>query len=323
VQVVTDEVVAVDAARKLVRLGRGGDVSYDRLVVSPGIDFAFDEVQGYEEAMRTGRVLHAWKAGSQTVELRRQIEQMRDGGVFILSIPEAPYRCPPGPYERASLVAEYFKRAKPRSKVLVLDANPDLTSKAGLFRAAWKDYYGGVIEYRPNSKAVGFDAATATLKLEVEDVKGDVLNVIPPHGASDIARKAGLVTTNNRWCDIDWRSMESKAVAGVHVLGDSTLAAPALPKSASMANSQGKLAAAAIVELLSGRAPMEPRILNTCYSFVSQKEAVHVASVHAWDDKDRTLKPVPGAGGVSAARSEAEGTYAWSWARTIWADSLA
>ncbi|HTP61561.1 MAG TPA: NAD(P)/FAD-dependent oxidoreductase [Burkholderiales bacterium] len=323
VQVVNDEVVAIDAARKLVRLGRGGDVSYDRLIVSPGIDFAFGEVEGYEEAMQAGRVLHAWKAGPQTVGLRRQIEQMRDGGVFVLSIPEAPYRCPPGPYERASLVAEYFKLAKPRSKVLVLDANPDLTSKAGLFRAAWKDYYGGVIEYRPNSKAVGFDAATATLKLEVEDVKGDVFNVIPPHGAGNIARKAGLVTTNNRWCDIDWRSMESKAVPDVHVLGDSTLAAPALPKSASMANNQGKLAAAAIADLLRGRAPMEPRILNTCYSFVSQKEAVHVASVHAWDDKDRTIKPVPGAGGLSAARSEIEGTYAWSWARSIWADSLA
>jgi sulfite dehydrogenase len=323
VQVVNDEVTAVDGAKKTVRLERGGDLSYDRLIVSPGIDFTFGEIQGYEEAMKGGRVLHAWKAGAQTAELHRQIEQMRDGGVFVLSIPEAPYRCPPGPYERASLVAEYFKRAKPRSKVLVLDANPDLTSKAGLFRAAWKDYYGGIIEYRPNSKAVGFDAATATLKLEVEDVKGDVLNVIPPHSAGDIARQAGLITTNNRWCDVDWRSMESKAVPGVHVLGDSTLAAPALPKSASMANNQGKLAAAAIVELLGGRAPAEPRVLNTCYSFVSQKEAVHVASVHAWDEKDRTIKPVPGAGGVSAARSEAEGTYAWSWARNIWADTLA
>jgi len=322
VQVVNDEAATVDAARKTVRLARGGDVSYDRLVVSPGVDFTFGEIEGYGEAMRSGRVLHAWKAGPQTADLRRQLEQMRDGGVYVLSIPEAPYRCPPGPYERASLVAEYFKRAKPRAKVLVLDANPDLTSKAGLFRAAWKDYYRGLIEYRPNSKAVGIDAATATVKLEVEDVKGDVLNVIPPHGAGDIARKAGLVTTNNRWCDVDWRSMESKAISGVHVLGDSTLAAPALPKSASMANNQGKLAAAAIIELLAGRAPIEPRILNTCYSFVSQKEAVHVASVHAWDEKERTLKPVPGAGGVSAARSETESAFAWSWAHNIWADTL-
>jgi sulfide dehydrogenase [flavocytochrome c] flavoprotein chain len=323
VQVVNDEATAIDAARTVVRLGRGGDLRYDRLVVSPGIDFSFGEVQGYEEAMQAGRVLHAWKAGSQTVDLRRQLEQLRDGGVYVISIPLAPYRCGPGPYERASVIAAYFKQAKPRSKVLVLDANPEITSKGPLFRRAWADLYPGIIEYRPNSTAIGIEAATLTVKLEVEDVRGDVLNVVPPHRAGDIALKAGLITHNNRWCDVDWRTMESKAVPGIHVLGDSTLAAPAMPKSGSMANNQAKLAAAAIVELLSGRAPdAEPRILNTCYSFVSQKEAVHVSSVHAWDDKDRTLKTVPGSGGVSAARSEVEGALAWNWARSIWADSL-
>jgi sulfite dehydrogenase len=322
VQVVHDEVVAIDAAKKTVRLGRGGDVSYERLVVSPGIDFNFSEVQGYEAAMNAGRVLHAWKAGPQTLALRTQLEQMRDGGVYVLSIPLAPYRCPPGPYERASMVAAYFKQAKPRSKVLVLDANPDVTSKAGLFKAAWKDYYAGILEYRGNARAVGVDAAASAVKLEVEDVKGDVLNIVPPHRAGDIAQKAGLITTNNRWCDVDWRTMESKAVPGIHVLGDATLSAPAMPKSASMANNHAKIAAAAVVELLNGRAPAPVQIINTCYSFVSQKEAMRVTSVHAWDDKDRTLKALPG-GGVSAARSEAEGNYAWSWARTIWADSLA
>ena len=322
VQVVRDEAVAIDAAKKTVRLARGGDIAYERLVVSPGIDFNFGEIQGYETAMAAGRVLHAWKAGTQTVELRRQLEQMRDGGVYVLSIPLTPYRCPPGPYERASVIADYFKRVKPRSKVLVLDANPDITSKAGLFKAAWKDLYGGIIEYRGNSRAVGIDAATQTVKLEVEDVKGDVLNVVPPHGAGEIARKAGLITTNNRWCDVDWRSMESKAVPGIHLLGDATLSAPAMPKSASMANNHGKVAAAAIVEILNGRRPAPVQILNTCYSFVSQKEAIRVSSVHAWDEKDQTLKGVPGSGGVSAARSEAEGNYAWSWARNIWADSL-
>jgi sulfide dehydrogenase [flavocytochrome c] flavoprotein subunit len=324
VQIVNDEAIAIDAAKRVVKLGRGGDLRYDRLVVSPGIDFSFNEVQGYEEAMHAGRVLHAWKAGSQTVDLRRQLEQLRDGGVYVLSIPLAPYRCGPGPYERASLVAAYFKLAKPRAKVLVLDANPEITSKGPLFRRAWADLYPGIIEYRPNSTAIGIDAASMTVKLEVEDVQGDVLNVVPPHRAGDIARKAGLITHNNRWCDVDWRTMESKAVKGIHVLGDATLAAPAMPKSGSMANNQAKLAAAAIVELMSGRAPdAEPRILNTCYSFVSQKEAVHVASVHAWDDKEQTLKIVPGSNGISAARSEAEGAYAWNWAHSIWADSLA
>ena len=323
VQVVRDEATGIDTAGKKLRLARGGEISYERLVVSPGIDFNFGEIQGYEAAMQAGRVLHAWKAGAQTVELRRQLEQMRDGGVYVLSIPLAPYRCPPGPYERASMVAAYLKEAKPRSKVLVLDANPDVTSKAGLFKAAWRDLYPGILEYRGNSKAIGVDAAGMTIKLEVEDVKGDILNVIPPHRAGDIAQKAGLITTNNRWCDVDWRTMESKAVPGVHVLGDATLSAAAMPKSASMANNHAKIAAAAIVESLNGRAPSPMQILNTCYSFVSQHEAIRVSSVHAWDDKDRTLKAVAGSGGVSAARTSIEASYAWSWARNIWADSLA
>ena len=324
VQVVNDEAVAIDAAKKTVRLGRGGDIAYERLIVSPGIDFNFGEVQGYEAAMNSGRVLHAWKAGTQTVALRQQLEQMRDGGVYVLSIPLAPYRCPPGPYERASMVAAYFKQAKPRSKVLVLDANPDVTSKAGLFKAAWKDLYPGILEYRGNAKATGVDPSTMTVKLEVEDVKGDVLNVVPPHRAGNIAMQAGLITTNNRWCDVDWRTMESKKVPGIHVLGDATLSAPGMPKSGSMANNHAKIAAAAITAALGGRgAGPEPKIINTCYSFVSQKEAIRVSSVHEWDAGQGTLIAVKGSGGVSAARSEAEGTYAWNWARTIWADSLA
>jgi len=322
VRVVHDEVTAIDATKKSVRLARGGEIAYERLVVSPGIDFTFGEVQGFEQAMQSGRVLHAWKAGPQTVALRQQLTQMRDGGVYILSIPLAPYRCPPGPYERASVVAAYFKQAKPRSKVLVLDANPDVTSKGPLFKRAWSDLYPGIIEYRGNARAVAVDGASMTVRLEVEDVKADVLNVVPPHRAGDVAAKAGLITTNNRWCDVDWRTMESKAVKGVHVLGDATLSAPAMPKSASMANNHAKIAAGAIVDLLNAREPQPLKILNTCYSFVSQKEAIRVSSVHEWEPAQGTLIAVKGSGGVSAARSEAEGNYAWSWARTIWADSL-
>ncbi len=323
VQLVKDEALAVDAGKKSVRLARGGDLAYERLIVSPGIDFTFGDVQGYQAAMQSGRVLHAWKAGAQTAALRRQLEQMPDGGVYILTVPAAPYRCPPGPYERASVVAAYFKQAKPRAKVLVLDANPDVTSKAGLFKRAWADLYPGILEYRGNARAIGVDEKTMTVKLELDDVKGDVLNVVPPHRAGDIAQKAGLITTNNRWCDVDWRTMESKAVKGVHVLGDATLSAPAMPKSGSMANNHAKIAAAAVVELLNGREPAPLQIINTCYSFVSEKEAIRVSSVHRWDAGQGTLLAVKGSGGVSAARSEAEATFAWNWARTIWADSLA
>ena len=271
------------------------------------------------------RVLHAWKAGAQTIELRKQLERMKDGGVYVLSIPVAPYRCPPGPYERASMVAAYFKQAKPRSKVLVLDANPDVTSKAGLFKAAWKDLYPGILEYRGNAKAVGVDAKTMSVKLEVEDVKGDVLNVVPPHRAGDIAMKAGLVNANNRWCAVDWRTCESERPSKehTHVLGDATLSAPLMPKSGQMANAQAKLCAAAVIALINGQQPNPmPLIFNTCYSFVSEKEAIHVASVHTWNEKEKTLTTVPGSGGVSAARSEQEGIFGHAWARAVWSDML-
>jgi sulfite dehydrogenase len=319
VTVVHDEVVAIDAAKKAVRLARGGDMGYERLIVSPGIDFTFGDVQGYEAAMRNGAVLHAWKAGPQTVALRQRLEQMRDGGVYILSIPLAPYRCPPGPYERTSVIASYFKQAKPRSKVLVLDANPDVTSKGGLFKRAWSELYPGIVEYRGNANVVAVEAGA--VRTDFDTIKGDVLNVVPPHRAGDIAARSGLITTNNRWCDIDWRTMESKAVKGVHVLGDATLSAPGMPKSASMANNHAKIAGAAIVELLNGRSPQQVKILNTCYSFVAEKEAIRVSSVPDWDGM--TMSPVKGAGGVSAARGVVEATFAWNGARTIWADSFA
>ena len=319
VQVVHDEVTAIDAAKKSVRLASGGEIAYERLIVSPGIDFMFNEVQGYEPAMASGAVLHAWKAGPQTAALRQKLEQMPDGGVYVLSIPLAPYRCPPGPYERASMVAAYFKQAKPRCKVLVLDANPDVTSKGGLFKRAWSDLYPGILEYRPAAKVVAVEAGA--VRTEFDTIKGDVLNVVPPHRAADIAQKAGLITSNNRWCDVDWRTMESKAVKGVHVLGDATLSAPLMPKSGSMANNHAKIAAAAVVDLLNGRSPQPVKIVNTCYSFVAENEAIRVSSVHQWDGA--TLQPVKGAGGISSERSAAEASFAWNWARTIWADSLA
>ena len=320
IHVVSDEAVAIDNAARSVTLARGGALTYDRLVLSPGVDFLFNEIDGYAGE---GRILHAWKAGPQTVALRRQLEAMPDGGVYVLSIPTAPYRCPPGPYERACQIAHYFKRAKPRSKVLVLDANPDVTSKAALFKRAWQELYPGIIEYRPNAKVVAVDANAMTVRTDFDSVKGDVLNVVPPQRAADIAVKAGVITHNNRWCDVDWRTLESKTAKGVHVLGDATLSATGMPKSGHMANAHAKVCAAALVELMNGReANPNPVMSNTCYSFVSDKEVIHVASVHQYDAGQNTIIPVKGAGGVSSARSELEGTYGWSWARNIWADML-
>ena len=322
VQVIRDEVTGINAARKRVSLRRIEDLPYDRLVVSPGVDFMHDQIQGYDaEAQKT--ILHAWKAGPETVALRKQLEDMKDGGIYVLTIPVAPYRCPPGPYERASQVAHYFKRAKPRSKVLILDANPDVVSKGPLFKAAWNDLYKGIIEYRGNAAVTGVDAKARVVKTDFDTLRGDVLNVVPPQRAGDLARAAGLITANNRWCGVDWLSMESVAAKGIHVLGDATLSAPAMPKSGHMANQHGKIAAAAIVELMNGRQPSpEPIINNTCYSFVSDKEVIHVASVHRYDAAQKTLVAVAGSGGVSSQRSELEGVYAWGWAQNIWEDML-
>ena len=321
VKVRQGEVTAIDAAGKKLRLADGSELRYDRLVLSPGVDFMLEPIGGLAAALDSGRVLHAWKAGPQTVALRRQIEAMPDGGVFAMFVPRAPYRCPPGPYERACVVASYLKAHKPRAKLLVLDANPEITSKKGLFETAFKRY-AGLLEYRPNSELKELSGNVA--KLDFEDVRADVLNVIPPQRASDLARAQGLLTINNRWVGVDWLTMQATAASDIHVLGDATFSAPGMPKSGHMANQHAKVAAAAIIQLLKGE-PVNatPVMNNTCYSFVSGSEAMHVASVHQYDAAEKTLKTVPGSGGVSAASSALEGRYALSWAQNIWADSLA
>ena len=323
INIVRDEAVGVDAGARQVRLAGGTTLAYDRLIVSPGIDFIYDPLPGLKSAEAQNRVLHAWKAGPQTVALRKQLEAMRDGGVFVFQFPTAPYRCPPGPYERVCQVADYFKRAKPKSRIIVLDSNPDIVSKKGLFLAAWNGMYKGMIDYRPNSELADVDVNGMAVKLTFDSVKGDVLNVVPPHGAGTIARQAGLITANQRWCGVDWLTMESVAVKGVHVLGDATLSAPGMPKSASMTNQHAKVCAAAVIALIKGQ-PVNPQpmMMNTCYSFVDGRSSMHVASVHTYDAAQKTMVPVKGAGGVSTAASELEGTYAWGWARNIWADAL-
>ena len=324
VNVVRDMVTAIDADKRVVRLASGGELSYDRLILSPGVDFMWDTLPGMSKAGAHDKVLHSWKAGAQTVALRKQLEAMPDGGVYALSIPLAPYRCPPGPYERACQVAHYFSKEKPKSKVLILDANDDVTSKGPLFKKAWTDRYKDIIEYRPKHVATDVDAATNTLKFEFnDDVKADVLNVIPNMRAGDIAVKSGLATANKRWCEVDFLTFESKAAKNIHVLGDAIQIAQAMPKSGHMANQHGKTCAAAVVALLTGKAPNNmPIYNNTCYSFVSDEDAVHVASVHQYDAEKKTMLPVAGSTGVSKAANELEGRFAQAWARGIWADTL-
>ena len=325
VTLVRDMVTAIDPEKRTVRLAGGSDLAYDRLIVSPGIDFMWDALPGMKSAAAQEKVLHAWKAGPQTVALRQQLEAMPDGGVFAIAVPLAPYRCPPGPYERACQVAHYFSKAKPKSKVLILDANDDVTSKGPLFKKAWADRYKGIVEYRPKHNLVDVDVATQTLKFEFnDDLKANVLNVLPPMRAGEIAVKTGLATANKRWCEVDFLTFEAKAAKNIHVLGDSIQVAPLMPKSGHMANQHAKTCAAAVVALLGGKAvnPL-PIYNNTCYSFVSDEDVVHVSSVHRYDAAQKTMVTVAGSGGVSSAANELEGRYAMAWARNIWADSLA
>jgi sulfite dehydrogenase len=323
VKIVQGEVARIDAAGKKVRLADGSELSYDRLLLSPGIDFMFEQIGGLKAAIDAGQVQHSWKAGPQTVALRRQLEAMPDGGVFAMSIPKVPYRCPPGPYERACMVASYLKQHKPKSKVLVLDANAEIQSKKALFERAFKQHYDGLLEYRPNAELKEVANGGKLAKLEFEDVKADVLNVIPPQRAADLAMSAGLVNMNNRWVGVNWLTMESTAAPGIHVLGDATFSAPAMPKSGHMANQHAKVAAAAIIQLLKGEpVSATPVVMNTCYSFVTARDVVHVASVHQYDAAEKTFKTVPGSGGVSAAANQLEGGYALSWAQNIWDDML-
>ncbi len=331
VRLVHERATAIDAGRREVRLAGGQSLRYDRLVLAPGIDFMWDGVQGLQAAHAAGRVLHAWKAGAETVALRRQLEAMPDGGVYAIVIPEAPYRCPPGPYERASLVAAYFSQAKPRSKVLIVDANPDVTSKGPLFKKAWAELYPGMVEYRGQHKAVAVELqpGAATVKFELQgDVRADVLNLLPPMRAGELAVQSGLANANARWCTVDFLNFESTADAvkgqGVHVIGDAIQVAPAMPKSGHMANSHAKVVAAAIVASLDGIAvDPQPMLTNVCMSFVDATQAIHVASVHGYVAAEKTFRSVAGAGGVSEARSELEGRYAQAWASNIWADMLA
>src|SRR5262245_32136009 len=249
---------AIEPDTKRVRV-RDGYLEYDRLIVSPGIEFQWDQVDGLAQNKDT--VLHAWKAGPQTVELARQLQAMPDGGVFVLTVPPVAYRCPPGPYERACQVAWYLKTNKPRAKLIVLDANQNVVSKTGLFREAWKAYPN--LEYRASSKVTAVDPSTRTVKTEFDTVKYDVLNLIPPQRAGSIAVEADLVGADKRWCEVNHVTYESVKAKNIHVVGDATIGIP-VPKSGNVANAMGKICASAVVQLLNGRpvAPIPPG--NTC-----------------------------------------------------------
>ncbi len=325
ITVANDYAAAIDPTRRTVRLAGGSSLQYDKLVVSPGVDMNFDSIDGLAQAHRDGMVLHAWKAGPETLALRRKLEGMQDGDVYAITIPEAPFRCPPGPYERACQVAWYFKNHKPKCKVLVLDANQDVVSKPALFKKAWAERYAGIVEYRSQHKAIAVSAAEGLIKFDVqEDVKADVINALPAMRAGKIALQTELANmANKRWCGVNYQTFESSVAKDIFVIGDAIQVAQLMPKSGHMANNHAKVAAAAIVAQLTGIEPNpQPMLTNTCYSFIDDRNVVHVASVHEYVATERTFKVVQGAGGLSSGPTELEGSYANHWARTIWADML-
>ncbi|MFL4970776.1 MAG: FCSD flavin-binding domain-containing protein [Xanthobacteraceae bacterium] len=309
----------VDAQARSLIVGDGVRLRYDRLVLAPGIDIRWDALPGYDEAAAE-RMPHAWKAGEQTLLLRRQLEAMEDGGLVVISAPANPFRCPPGPYERASLIAHYLKTKKPRSKLIVLDAK-DAFSKQRLFQNAWKELYPGLLEWvslSSGGKVTAVEPATNALVTDFGRHEAKVANVIPPQKAGRIAELAG-VADRTGWCPIDPVTFESKLVPNIHVVGDATIAG-GMPKSAFTANAQAKVCAAAVAKLLRGEAPAEPKLINTCYSLVAPDYGIHVAGVYR--PVNGVLTEVEGSGGVSKADAPRdvramEATFADSWFKTI------
>ncbi len=329
VKVVHDTVTAIEPDARRVKTAGGETFAYDRLVVAPGIDFKFDAIEGYGREVAE-KIPHAWQAGPQTALLRKQIEAMPDGGTVVMCAPGNPFRCPPGPYERASLIAHYLKRHKPRSKIVILDAKTDF-AKQGLFQQGWTDLYGfgtdkSMIEWVSGDltdrgiASVDADAMTVTTKFG-DTYKADVLNVIPPQRAGRIAVEAGL-TGDGDWCPVDFLTFESKIHKNIHVIGDASIAS-AMPKSGYSANSQAKVVAAAIVALLDGREPGTPAYINTCYSIVGEDWGISVAAVYqvGADDKGaQVIKSV--SGGLTPMDAPAEHRrreveYAHSWFENI------
>ena len=312
VKLLHETATAIEPDTKRVRLGEGY-LAYDRLIVSPGVEFQWEQVQGLAE--NQDKVLHAWKAGPQTAQLAAQLQSMEDGGVFVLTIPPVAYRCPPGPYERACQVAWYLKSRKPRSKLIVLDANPNIVSKTALFREAWKAYPN--IDYRASSRVVAVDPGAREVRTEFDRVKYDVLNLIPPQRAGAIAVQADLVGVDKRWCEVDHVTYESVKHKGIHVIGDSTTGLP-VPKSGNVANAMGKICGVAAVALLDDRPIPAMAPGNTCYSWVSDREAIAVVNSYRIENG----KVVQIEQKLTPAQSASVAQRSLGWAQSIWADVL-
>jgi len=324
VQLIQSMVTRIDPEQQQAHLPSGEKLSYDRLVLSPGVAFQFDDYSNISDKKNGTGIVHAMQAGPQTLQLKKSIENMHDGGVFAITIPMAPYRCPPSPYERACQVGIYFKKYQPKSKILILDANPDVTSKSQLFKKVWANYFPQMIEYRNNHTLMDVDPSDQRLLFEVQDdIKADVLNVIPPMRAGDIAHQSGLTNINKRWCEINFLTFESTVTHKIHILGDATQGGDLMPKSAQIAYGQGKACAQAITQLLFNNDPnLQPHYNNLCYSFMTETTAAHIQTDHLYDANLKTMKVIQGSQELSIIPTEDEYAKGLLWAKDMWKDIL-
>lgn len=316
INVVHSKATGVDTDNKTITTASGDTFSYDRLVMSPGISIKWGAIDGYDRD--AAEIMpHAWKAGPQTTLLRKQLESMDDGGLVIMAPPANPFRCPPGPYERACQIAHYLKHNKPKSKILILDAK-DKFSKQGLFTQGWKARYDGMIEWVPAADTGGgvtsVDPKNMMVSTDFDEYKADVVNFIPPQAAGKIAATAG-VTDDSGWCPVDLGTFESKQKEGVYIIGDASIAT-GMPKSGYAANSQAKICAAAVVASLNEVDMADPSYVNTCYSLVAPDYGISVAAVYKLADDRSTIEKLAGGLTPSDASADAlqrEVQYAYSW----------
>ena len=320
VRFVQSEVLALDPVKKSVRLANGSTLTADRIVLAPGVEF--DTIPGLESAPAQNLVPHAWKAGAQTLTLRDRLRALPAGGVVVLTIPKAPYRCPPGPYERACIFADYLKKNKPGSRIIVLDANPGIQAEQATFSNAFDFTHAGVLEYRHNVEVLSIDATAGMVRTNIGNVQAQLINAIPPHRAGSITATSGLNNSAGRWAGVSVLSYESTAAPGIHVIGDSS--ATTQPKAGHIANQEAKVCADAIANLFAGRAiDPAPSTNSACYSTITMREASWLTAVFAYDPVSKTMKVVPGAAGEAGTGTQHNFEDMLKWFRSLMGDTFA
>ena len=323
INMVFDTVKNIDTYKKKIVLTKS-NISYDKLILSPGISIQYETVDGLENSLNRSSVFTAWKAGEETSFLAKRIKMLNDGENVVISIPTSPYRCPPGPYERASLIASYIKKKKLKSKVIILDANQKIISKGKLFSKAWKDMYSGIIEYKPDNNVIAINKSKNIVYTDFDEYKFDVANIIPKQTAPKILNDAGLIDKKKKWAPVNPYDFSSTKVNDVYIIGDSTdrSSVGSVPKSGYIAYSMGKVCGYAVNASLLEKEPPTPYMINTCYSLVAKKQGISVSAVYEYNNDKKKIVPVKNASGLSPESSEVIANNGWDWAQAIWKDML-